>query len=159
DRAVVDRGARPGGAHRAWTVPVGWTNGPAGNAGGDVAGEEATITRNPRASGSETPPRAWKDRWCDELAWTATSSGDGDGPRAIHAAIVVHGLTRFGDVATWVAKELFARDSAHAGFIASIGFFRSWYLVLACREIDRLSGTDITVTRHGGADPPARQVG
>jgi len=79
--------------------------------------------------------------------------------RAIHAAIVGHGLTRFGDVAAWVADELFGRDSAHAGFIASIGFFRSWYLVLACREIDRLCGSAISVIHHGGGDPPPFRVG
>jgi len=117
------------------------------------------ITRNPMASGSQTPPRVWNDQWCDELAWTGASPGEGDAPRAIHTAIAVHRLTRFGDVATWVAEELFARDSAHAGFIASIGFFRSWYLVLACREIDRLSGTHIIVTRHDDAGRPTRKVG
>jgi len=107
------------------------------------------------ASVSETPPRAWRD----ELVWTGTSSPEGDAPRAIHAAIVGHGLTRFGDVAAWVADELFGRDSAHAGFIASIGFFRSWYLVLACREIDRLRGSAISVIHHGGGDPPSFRVG
>ena len=156
---MVDRAVRSRRAHRASIITVWWMNRPAGNAGGTVAGEEAIITRNPMASGSETPPRAWKDRWCDELAWTGASAAEGDGPRAIHDAIAVQGLTRFGDVAAWVAEELFARDSAHAGFIASIGFFRGWYLVLACREIDRLSGTEITVTHHGGANPPPRPVG
>ena len=111
------------------------------------------------ASVSETPPRAWKEQWRDELVWTGTSSPEGDAPRAIHAAIVGHGLTRFGDVAAWVADELFGRDSAHAGFIASIGFFRSWYLVLACREIDRLRGTAVTVTRHGDGDQSGCRVG
>ena len=66
-------------------------------------------------SAFDTPPRAWKDQWGDELAWTGTSSPEGDAPRAIHAAIVHKGLTRFGDVAACVAEELFARDSAHAG--------------------------------------------
>jgi hypothetical protein len=155
----VNRAARPSARASCFTVTVGWVNEPAGHVGEDPLREEDIITREPMASGSETPPRAWKDRWCDELAWTGTSSPEGDAPRAIHDAIVVQGLTRFGDVAAWVAEELFGRDSAHAGFIASIGFFRSWYLVLACREIDRLSGTIIAVTRHGGADSPPRQAG
>jgi len=111
------------------------------------------------ASVSERPPRAWKDQWNDELAWVGTASPEGDAPQAIHAAIVRAGLTRFGDVASSVASTLFARDSSHAGFIASIGFFRTWYLIVACREIDRLRDTAITVRRRGGDNVPQGRIG
>jgi hypothetical protein len=111
------------------------------------------------ASVYETPPRAWKDQWDDELAWTGRSAPEGDGPQAIHAAIVRRGLHRFGEVAAHVATELFARDSAHAGFIAGTGFFRSWYLIVACREIDRLRGTAITVAPRRDGGPPRPRVG
>ena len=58
------------------------------------------------ASVSETPPRAWKDQWRDELVWTGTSSPDGDAPRAIHAAIVGHGLRRYTVIAGIILVEL-----------------------------------------------------
>src|SRR5262249_37540280 len=117
---VRDRGPRRPGSRRIFRAP---SARPCRLRRNEIV--RLTAARRFMASVSERPPRPWKDQWDDELAWTGTSSPEGDGPHAIHAAIVRDGLTRFGDVASSVANALFTRDSSHAGFIASIGFFRT----------------------------------
>jgi hypothetical protein len=104
-------------------------------------------------------PLSYRARWNSELAWIATSCPVGQGPEAVHAAMVDRGLSRFGDVVEAVAEALFARDRADTGTTAGIGLFRNWYLLLACRQIERLLGTAIAVVVRGEPAAAGRRVG
>jgi len=98
---------------------------------------------------AEQPPRLWRRRWNDEVSWIGGAPVGDEAAEVIRDMILERRLTRFGALATAVAAELLARDSARAGFVAGVGFFRAWYVVAACREIDRLCGVAVAIKPSG----------
>lgn len=93
---------------------------------------------------AECVPRSFKNHWNDTILWIG-GCPQGELAGVVHAAVAKRGLRTFGAVSTCVAAELFARDNARAGGIGDLGFFRGWYLVIACRLLDSLRGTAIEV--------------
>ena len=70
---------------------------------------------------------------------------DDEERRAVHDAIRRRGLEMREQIAIAVAEELFALDFARGGWLADIGFFRSWYRSGADRLLTRLDGTTIRI--------------
>jgi len=66
----------------------------------------------------------------------------------VYEAIVKAGLSRYGDVVTYVADSLFAEDYERVGPIGDIGFFRQSYCRLARRILRRLDGVVIAIERE-----------
>lgn len=81
----------------------------------------------------------------DRVRWITGDTPDSEEARAVFDALTRRGLTAYGEVAAAVAEDLFARDVARVGGLADIGIFRTWYLRGACRLLDRLDGTAITI--------------
>ncbi len=77
----------------------------------------------------------------ERVSWLGRATPlDGDA-RMVYEAVVKADLSRYDDVATYVAGD--------------VGFFRAWYRVLARRILRRLDGSVITIER----DMPAASDG
>jgi hypothetical protein len=98
---------------------------------------------------AEAPPRLFEDHWKDIVVWIGGSSPE-ELAAVVRRAIVERGLRTFGDVSVAVATDLFARDNARAGWLGDVGFFRGWYLLIACRLLESLRDTAIELRPPDG---------
>lgn len=94
---------------------------------------------SPAATGHET------------VSWLGRATPlDGDA-RLVYEAVVKADISRYADVVTYVAESLFAEDYERVGPTGDVGFFRTWYRVLARRILRRLDGSVISIAHDGPA--------
>jgi hypothetical protein len=90
-------------------------------------------------------PHRWRGRQHQRISLIGTPTPGSAEECAVLAALA-RGQDTFEGVATSVAEQLIVQDLAGVGPLADIGLFRAWYLCGACRLLERLEGTLITIT-------------
>lgn len=84
-------------------------------------------------------------RDAEPVSWIGGPRGSDEEGELVRRAIVDRGLATYGPLVAHVAEQLFAQDNSHIGAAADLGFFRSWYLPLAQRLLERLQGTEVEI--------------
>jgi hypothetical protein len=96
------------------------------------------FSRPKRSLGPVRAPLLWKERRRRRVRWIDGKAPDSEEAEIIHEAIIVHRCNTYGDVTQYTATRLFSRDHAAAGWLADIGLFYRWYLLDACKTLERL---------------------
>ena len=92
-------------------------------------------------------PRLWRAKRGRRVWWIGGDAPPGEEAEAVRQAIVSRRLSTYGDVARSVADELARRDYRRLGPNSDIGLFGAWYLLHACRVLERLDGTLVRIGR------------
>lgn len=93
-------------------------------------------------------PGVWRAKRARPVWWIGGDAPSGEDAEAVRQAIVSRGLSTYGDVARSVADELARRDYRRLGPNSDVGLFGVWYLVHACRVLERLDGTLVRIGRR-----------
>ena len=97
------------------------------------------------ARGVGLAPRAWRERRRRRVRWLEAREPAGEEAAVFREAIVARGLSTYGAVTRYAADRLIRQDQAAGGYLAGIGLFRAWYLLDACRTLERLHGVAVWI--------------
>ena len=100
-------------------------------------------------------PKDLSIRDTEPVSWIGGAHGVDEESEMVRQAIVERRVADVGALIADLAEHLFARDNACVGSVGDLGFFRSWYTILARRLVARLEGTALQV----GAPPSTRRAG
>jgi len=92
-------------------------------------------------------PAIWRANRARHVRWIGADGVAGEEAEAVREAVVSRGLSTYGEVTRHVADHLARSDYRRFGPNSDIGFLRSWYLLHACRVLERLDGGLVRIER------------